>query len=389
VEGQAFTLTTAECAGDQTKVHVNYAGLPAEISVGGRILIDDGLIELRVERFSATDIHCTVLNGGKISSRKGVNVPGVKLNLPYMSDQDRADLRFIAANPFSYVAASFVRSAEDIRDIREELLKHGCKDMKIIAKIENAEGINHIEEIMEAADGIMVARGDLGVEVPLEEVPVLQKHLIRSANRCGIPVITATQMLESMIEKPRPSRAEISDVANAVYDGSSAIMLSGETAAGKYPVEACNYMAHIAERTEQDIHYRKRFLTREYAENSTITHAVAHAAVMTAHDLNCTAILTMTESGKTALHVSKFRPEPSIVACTPREETYHRLALYWGVIPLRIPQCDNADALSAVSVATAMKARLLHEGDRIVITAGIPLGQSGATNTLKVSVIGE
>jgi pyruvate kinase len=388
-EGQTFTLTTTECDGDRSRVYVNYAGLPADVSVGGHILIDDGLIELRVDAKTDTDVTCTVLNGGQVSSRKGVNVPGVKLCLPYISSQDRVDLRFIASHPFSYVAASFTRSADDIHDIREELRRHGSKNLKIIAKIENAEGLQNIDAIMEAADGIMVARGDLGVEVPLEELPVLQKQLIKNAFGRGKPVITATQMLESMVQKPRPTRAETSDVANAVYDGTSAIMLSGETAMGAYPIEACTHMASIAERTERDIDYQKRFLSREHSRESTITNAVARAAVTTAHDLNCQAILTMTTSGKTARHIAKFRPALPIIACTPSEETYHQLALIWGVVPLMVPECDSTDDLTALSSSAALKARLLRDGDMTVITAGIPLGQSGATNLLKVKVVGE
>jgi pyruvate kinase len=316
-------------------------------------------------------------------------VPGVKLRLPYISSQDRVDLRFIAENPFSFVAASFVRTAADVQAIRKELDRVGNNEIKIIAKIENAEGLQNIEAIMDTADGIMVARGDLGVEIALEELPVLQKKLIKNAYRRGLPVITATEMLESMIYKPRPTRAETSDVANAVYDGTSAIMLSGETAAGAFPVEACSQMAHIAERAEKDIHYHKRFLTREYVMESTITNAVARAAVTTAHDLNCHAILTMTKAGQAARHISKFRPAPPIIACTPSAETYHQLSLSWGVLPLMIPECDSTDALKAASTAAAIKAGLLREGDMTVITAGVPLGRSGATNLLRVHVVGE
>ncbi|MDR1737018.1 MAG: pyruvate kinase, partial [Oscillospiraceae bacterium] len=299
-EGQTFTLQTEECEGDARRVSVSYAGLPEDVSVGGHILLDDGLIDLRVESKTDSQIVCAVLNGGPISSHKGVNVPGVKLRLPYIDSRDRADLRFIASQPFSYVAASFTRSADDIRALREEIRRHGASDIKIIAKIENAEGLQNIDAIMDAADGIMVARGDLGVETPLEELPVLQKMLIQNAYRRGMPVITATQMLESMIKNPRPTRAETSDVANAVYDGTSAVMLSGETAAGVYPAEACHVMAQIAQRTERAIDYKKRFLTREYTEENTITNAVARAAVTIAHGLNCQAILTLSETGRTA-----------------------------------------------------------------------------------------
>ena len=390
IEGQTFTLTTLECSGDAHRVHVNYPGLPGDIAAGGHILLDDGLIDLLVCSKTDTDIVCTVLNGGYISSRKGVNVPGTKLRLPYISSQDRDDLRFIASHPFSYVAASFVRSVDDICAIREELARHGRKDLKIIAKIENAEGLQNIDSIMDTADGIMVARGDLGVEVPLEELPVLQKKLIKDARHRGVPVITATQMLESMVSKPRPTRAEISDVANAVYDGSSAVMLSGETAVGAFPFEACHCMSRVAERTERDINYHERFKTVEYERKGTVTNAVARAAVTTAHELNCRAILTMTKSGNTARNIAKFRPAPPIIACTPSAGTYHQLAFNWGVIPLMIPECDSsATDLEALSVSAAKQAGLLQAGDSAVFTAGIPLGQIGATNMLKVNVVGK
>ena len=385
--GQSFTLTTAECEGNKDRAHVDYAGLPGDVTAGDRILLDDGLIELRIDCVNGTEIDCTVLNGGPISSKKGVNLPEVKVRLPYISKQDLADLRFIASRPFSYVAASFTRTAADIREIRKELKRYGGENIKIIAKIENAEGVQNIGSILEAADGIMVARGDLGVELSLKEMPVLQKKLIQNAYRRGMPVITATQMLESMIHNPRPTRAETSDVANAVYDGTSAVMLSGETAAGAYPVEACRYMSEISEYAESDIDYHKRFLTREYALESTVTNAVAHAAVMIAYELSCKAILTMTESGTTARHISKFRPASPIIACTPSDKTYHQLALLWGVTPLMIPECESTDALTSVSTAAAIKARLLEEGDMTVITAGIPLGQAGATNFLNVYVM--
>jgi len=389
IEGQIFTLTTAVCDGDSTRATIDYAGLPEDVAIGGRILIDDGLIELRVDSKTGSQIVCTVLNGGPISSHKGVNVPGVELRLPYISTQDEEDLRFIASHPFCYVAASFVRCAADIAAIRAELARHGNTNMKIIAKIENAEGIENYDEILSAADAIMVARGDLGVEVPLEELPVLQKKLIKAARHRGVPIITATQMLESMVAKPRPTRAETSDVGGAVYDGSSALMLSGETAVGAYPIEACSCMARIAERTEGDINYHERFKTVEYERKGTVTNAVARAAVTTAHEMHCRAILTMTQSGNTARNIAKFRPAPPIIACTPLPETYHQLAFNWGVIPLVIPKCGSADELEATSVSAAIRADLLQAGDTTVITAGIPLGQIGATNMLKVNVVRE
>ncbi|MCL2695769.1 MAG: pyruvate kinase [Clostridiales bacterium] len=389
-EGQIFTLTTTPCDGDASRAFINYRGLPEDVTVGGRVLIDDGLIELRVDSKTDTDIVCTVLNGGPISSHKGVNVPGVALRLPFISAQDAEDLKFIANHPFCYVAASFVRNAADIAAIRAELARHGCENMKIIAKIENAEGIENYDEILSAADAIMVARGDLGVEVPLEELPVLQKKLIKDARHRGVPVITATQMLESMVSKPRPTRAEISDVANAVYDGSSAVMLSGETAVGLFPFEACRCMARVAERTENDINYHERFKTVEYERKGTVTNAVARAAVTTAHELNCRAILTMTKSGNTARNIAKFRPAPPILACTPSHDTYHQLAFNWGVIPLIIPECDSSTTdLETLSVWAAVRADLLQQGDTAVFTAGIPLGQVGATNMLKVNVVGK
>ena len=388
-QGQEFTLTASECEGDASRAQVSYPGLARDVSAGSRILLDDGLIDLRVARVDGPDIVCIVMNSGAVSSRKSVNIPGVTLNLPYISPQDRNDLRYIASQPFSYIAASFARRAEDIEEIREELKSRGRGDIKIIAKIENGEGLQNIESIMETADGVMVARGDLGVEVPLEDLPAIQKQLIKDASWHGITVITATQMLESMVNNPRPTRAEVSDVANAVYDGTSAIMLSGETAMGAYPVEACRIMAQIAEKSEADIDYRKRFyIRRDKPHEDNVTNAVANAAVNTAYSLKCAAILTMTVSGNTARHISKFHPATPIIACTPSKTTYRQLALLWGVTPLEIPECDSTDALTAASVSAAVKANLLREGDVVAVTAGIPLGQSGATNYLNVHTVG-
>jgi len=388
-EGQTFTLTTIECPGNSERASVTYSGLPGDVAQGGRILLNDGLIALRVENKTDTEITTTVLNPGVVSSRGGVNVPGVKLQLPFISSADRADLRYIASQPFSYIAASFTRNAGDVRALREELSRHDSRDIKIIAKIENMEGLQNIEAIIDEADGIMIARGDLGVEIPLEELPILQKRLIADSYRIGIPVITATQMLESMITNPRPTRAEVSDVANAVCDGTSAVMLSGETAVGAYPVEACRFMAQSAERMEQSIDYHKRFLDREHNRENTVTNAVARAAVTTAYDLNCHAILTMTETGSTARNIAKFRPASPIIACTPSETTYQQLSLIWGVTPLIIPEGTDAGRLMFDSTAASIEAELLRDGDMIVFTAGLPLGRSGATNLMRVYVAGE
>ena len=388
-KGRDFTLTTEETPGDECHAKESFLDLPNDVRPGSKILIDDGLIELKVENCTATEIHCTVMNGGTISSNKGVNVPGVRLSMPYVSSADRADFHFIVENDFDYIAASFTRTADDLMAVREELDRLGCRNMRLIAKIENAEGVANIDEILRVADGIMVARGDLGVEIPMEEIPVLQKKLIAKAYNGGKQVITATQMLESMMHNPRPTRAESTDVANAIYDGTSAIMLSGETAAGEYPVEAVETMARIALRTERDIDYKKRFRNRGTEDLLNVTNAISHATCAAAHDLNAQCIITVTLGGTTAKMISKFRPDCPIVGCSPVPKVVRQMALSWGVEPLLIEIKENSDELFTHAVERAQVGGLIREGDLAVITAGVPLGTSGTTNMLKVHVVGE
>lgn len=389
-DGAQFTLTTKQVTGDSSRACVSYENLVRDVGPGDRILLDDGLIELAVESVSGADITTRVMHGGDISDRKGVNIPDIRLNMPYICEKDRADLRFIVETGFDFIAASFVRSDEDVREIREEL-RHigGDSRIRIIAKIENAEGVQNIDAILAVSDGLMVARGDLGVEVALEELPALQKALIKKAYHNGKSAITATQMLESMIHNPRPTRAETSDVANAIYDGTGAIMLSGETAAGKYPAEALAVMAKIAERTERDIHYDKRFQKNSYNPEPSVTNAISHATVTTAHDLSAAAILTVTLTGTTARNVSKFRPLCPIIACTPDPVTQRQLKLAWGVTPLLTAQETDTAELFAHAVDKAEEEGLVKKGDLVVITAGIPVGHSGTTNMIKVHEVGE
>jgi len=386
--GQAFLLTTRQVPGTSEQAHVTFPGLPNDVSCGSRILIDDGLIELRVEKCVGTDIFCAVLNGGTLSSKKSINVPGVKLSMPYMSEQDREDLRFAVQEDFDFVAASFTRSGEDVRTLRHELERCGGHKLRIISKIENAEGVENIDEIISLSDGIMVARGDLGVEIPLEEIPVIQKKLIKKAYNAGLQVITATQMLDSMMKHPRPTRAESTDVANAIYDGTSAIMLSGETAAGSYPLEALMTMGVIAERTERDIDYKKRFLHHDIGPQPNVTSAISHATCTSAHDLGAVAIMTVTKSGKTARMISKFRPDSPIICGTTEKKVWRQMNLSWGVIPIMVQEQENTDALFEHVVGVATEENLVRSGDLVVITAGVPLGVSGTTNLLKVHLVG-
>ncbi len=386
--GAPFTLTTRPVEGTDTIVSVSFSGLPNDVSKGSRILIDDGLIELLVEETTATDILCTVVNGGPVSANKGVNVPDVSLSLPFMSERDRSDVRFACEVEADFIAASFTRQAEDIVEMRSELEKNGNHNIRIIAKIENSEGVDNIDSILKVSDGIMVARGDMGVEIALEEIPSIQKKLIHKGYNAGLQVITATQMLDSMMKNPRPTRAETTDVANAIYDGTSAIMLSGETAAGAYPIEAVKTMARIAERTERDINYKKRFASRELSASPNVTNAISHATVTTAHDLDAAAILTVTKSGATARMICKFRPACPIICCTTDPVTRRQMSLSWGVIPIMGDEKDNVDDLFDHAVEQATRAGLLNSGDLVVITAGVPLGVSGTTNLLKVHMVG-
>lgn len=389
IEGSLFILTTEQITGNSQKASVSYEGLVRDIAPGNRILLDDGLIELMVEQVSGTEITTRVINGGFVSNKKSVNVPGVSLNIPFISAKDRADLRFITEIGFDFIAASFVRSDADIKQMREELHRMGGESIKIVAKIENAEGVRNADAILAASNGLMVARGDLGVELAFEELPIIQKELIKKAYRQGKNVITATQMLESMIKNPRPTRAETSDVANAIYDGTSAIMLSAETSVGKYPVEALKTMARIAERAENDIDYLKRFRLSAYKPETSVTNAISHATVTTAHDLGAAAILIVTKSGYTARNVSKFRPLCPIIVCTPDPIVQRQLKMAWGVIPLLTKEETNTADLFTSAVEAALAGGYIHAGDLLVITAGIPVGVSGTTNMLKVHEVGE
>ena len=353
------------------------------MEVGNIILIDDGLIEMVVEEIDETDIICTVVNGGPISNNKGVNVPGAVLSMPYISDVDRSDIMFGCDMGFDFLAASFVRTKEDILEVRK-IIDESNSHMKIIAKIESMQGIQNLEEILEVSDGIMVARGDLGVEIPMEEVPVVQKKMIKMAEAQGKHVITATQMLESMIKNPRPTRAEITDIANAIYDGTTAIMLSGETAAGLYPVEAVKTMAKIAERTEQAIDYNGRMKRRESIENFDVTTAISHATCTTAMDLKAAAIITVTISGFTAGMISRYKPSCPIIACSVSPRICRQMSLYWGVTPLWIARESTTDDLFDVAVHAAEEAGYIKSGDKAVLTAGVPLGVSGKTNMIRV-----
>lgn len=386
--GQEFILTTTDCEGDQHKASITYKNLPNDITVGTRILIDDGLIEMRVNVIEGTDIICTVINGGTISDRKGINVPNVELSMPYISQQDYADIRFGIENGFDFIAASFVRCAADVEEIQAILREHDCKTIDIIAKIENNQGVENIMEIVKVADGVMVARGDMGVEIPLEDVPSIQKKIIKAVYQSGKQVITATQMLESMIKNPRPTRAEATDIANAIYDGTSAIMLSGETAAGKYPVEALKTMVRIAVRTEDDINYHNRFKESRILTNKNITNAISHATVTTAEDLGAAAIVTVTKSGFTAKMISKYRPSCPIVSCSPDEHVCRKLNLAWGVTPIIMEDKTDTDELFDHAIQAALDAELVKAGELTVITAGLPLGVSGTTNLIKVHVAG-
>ena len=387
-EGQTFTLTTNPIEGDENQVSISYPNLIYDIEVGTTVLIDDGLIEMYVTDMTPTDIICKVKNGGIISSRKGVNVPGIHLTMPYISDKDHLDILFAIEHDYDYIAASFVRSAEDVEDIRKILKKYKSQT-KIIAKIENLQGIQNIDSIIEAADGIMIARGDMGVEIPYEDVPVLQKEIIKKVYNSGKQVITATQMLDSMIKNPRPTRAEATDVANAIYDGTSAIMLSGETANGKYPVEALKTMIKIAVRTEADIDYKKRFRMRDdrYCK-SDITEAISRATVTTAHDLDAKMIITVTTSGRTARMISRFRPSCQIMGCTTDPKVYRQLSMAWGVTPLLIDLEHDTFELIEHAIQAVEDASYLKDGELAVVTAGVPLGTSGTTNMIKVQIAG-
>lgn len=385
--GQEFTLTTENIVGDQDRCAITYSDLPQDVRAGDTILLDDGLVRLTVLETLPTAIRCRVENDGVMNDRKGVNVPNVRLSMPYMSQRDREDILFGVQQGFDYIAASFVRTAADVREIRR-LLDQQNSSIQIIAKIENQEGVSNVADILAAADGIMVARGDMGVEIDFTEIPIIQKEIIAQCVACGKPVITATQMLDSMMEHPRPTRAEITDVANAIYDGTSAIMLSGETAAGKYPVEAIQTMDAIAQRTESDINYAKRMRNMANQGRLSIAAATAHAACTTAMDIGADAILTVSKSGTTARLVSRFRPGTTVAALLMDPQVQRQMALYWGVVPLTMPRASSTDELVEFAVQAAEEAALVKQGDLVVVTAGVPVGVSGTTNMIRVRQVG-
>ena len=387
-KGQTFVLTTEDIVGNAEIVSITYKQLYKDVKPGDSILIDDGLIGMEVQKIEGEEIVCQVKNGGFISNHKGVNVPGVELKMPFVSQKDYEDIVFAAEQDYDFIAASFTRTANDILEIRKILEEKGGQYIHIIAKIENMQGVENCEEILRVADGIMIARGDMGVEIPLEEVPVIQKKLIRMALKASKPVITATQMLDSMIKNPRPTRAETSDVANAIYQGTGAIMLSGETAAGAYPVEAVRTMARIAERTEKDIDYSREFKPRRLAERPDVTNAISHATCTTAMDLNAAAIVAVTKSGRTVGRIAKYRPSCPVIGCATHSRVCRQLSLMWGVIPVEMQEEETADELFDHAVKLTEDKGLISRGDLVVITAGVPLGLSGTTNMLKVQVAG-
>lgn len=387
-KGQLFTLCTGDVEGDAEHVSITYADLPADVQPGTTILIDDGLVGLTVEAVSKTEIQCCVNNGGVISDRKGINVPDANLSMPFISRKDREDILFGIQENVDFIAASFTRTEEDILAIRKLLTDNGGKGISIIAKIENMQGVQNIDSILAVSDGVMVARGDLGVEIPLEQIPIIQKMIIRKAYSRGKQIITATQMLDSMIKNPRPTRAEATDVANAIYDGTGAIMLSGETAAGLYPVEAVRTMARIAQVAEASIDYVQRFRDSVPRPSANITNAISHACCTSAQDLNATAVVTVTKTGFTAKMLSRFRPGCPIIACAPVERVVRQLCLSWGITPLLIEEVTDTDELFERAVDAGIDAGLLHKDDLIVMTAGVPLGISGTTNLMRVHVVG-
>ena len=385
--GQKFVLYSEEREGDAGGVSITYPNLYQDVEPKTTILLDDGLVEMEVAQIQEKDIVCQVVNGGRVSDRKGVNVPDVKLSMEFLSEKDKEDILFGIENDVDFVAASFVRRADDIHRMRKFLDNHGGYDIRIIAKIENREGVENIDEIFEAAEGIMVARGDMGVEIPYEEVPVVQKMLIHKGIKAGKQIITATQMLDSMIKNPRPTRAETTDVANAIYDGTSAIMLSGETAAGLYPVESLETMVRIAERTEQDIDYRKRFLARDRQADPDITDAICHATCMTALNLNAKAIVTVTKSGHSARNIAKYCPSCGIICGAMDEKVARQLNLVWGTEPAILEKKKDLFELFDHALEVGKEQGYLEDGDVAVITSGVPIGVSGTTNMIKVQTV--
>ena len=388
-QGDEFILDTEDVPGNQSQVSVTYQNLHKELFEGCRVLVDDGLVELRVRKIEGSRIHCVVDNGGSLSNNKSINIPDVAIQLPSLTEKDREDLKFAVEQDYDFIAASFVRKASDVEDVRTCLRSFGGENIRIISKIENREGVENLDEIIQASDGIMVARGDLGVEIPAQEVPILQKRMSKSTIRQGKPVITATQRLDSMIRNPRPTRAEVSDVANAVFDGSSCVMLSGETASGKYPVEALKTMADICEAAEGAIDYWGRFRESSLISGAaSINDAITHSCCLTAMDLGASAILAATKSGYTAKVISRFRPACPIIAECQSEQTRRQLAISWGVQPYLTGEVDSTDRLFSVAIEVARKEGAVKSGDTVVITAGVPIGISGTTNLIKAQIVG-
>jgi pyruvate kinase len=388
-ENQSFSLTTKDILGDENIVSVTYTGLPTDVAAGDTILLDDGLIALKVKSIADTDILCEVVNGGSISNNKGVNVPGVKTKLPFVSEKDKSDIIFGAQQQVDYIAASFTRSAQDIKDLRKVLADNGGGNIRIISKIENHEGVDNIDEIMQVSDGIMVARGDMGVEIPFEELPAIQKSILHKCYISGKTAITATQMLDSMIRNPRPTRAEIIDIANAVYDNTSAVMLSGETAMGKYPLESLLAMSKIAIETEKNIDYKKKLKQMNSPINKNVTNAICFSTCESAHALNAAAIISVTKSGHSTRMVAKYRPSCTIIGSTVSEKVYHQLALNWGIQPMISTWKDSTDEIFDQAVDIATKAGIIKNGDVVIINGGMPASVGGVTNTLKVHVVGD
>lgn len=387
VGGQEFILTIRVLEGDEHQVQVSYEDLPKEVTSGDFILLSDGLISLQVLETSTSDIKCRVVNGGELGEKKGVNIPGVPIKLPFLSKKDIDDLNFGIDNEVDFIAASFVRCAEDVLDIRRVLEQRNA-DIDIIAKIESQSGVDAVDDIIKVTDGVMVARGDLGVEIPGEEVPLVQKSMVKKCNQAGKVVIIATQMLDSMIINPRPTRAEVSDVANAIFDGADAIMLSGETAAGKYPVDAVQTMERIAHRAEEVLPYQEILEQKSLQRNLSVTDAISYATCATAMNLGASAIITSTHTGFTARMVSKYRPQADIIAATPQRKILNKLALVWGVHPVVTQNTSGTDALLDESIRCALDNGYINNGDLVVLTAGVPTGFSGGTNLIKVHTVG-
>ncbi|MCL1936365.1 MAG: pyruvate kinase [Defluviitaleaceae bacterium] len=388
-EGNKFILTSEDIIGDENRVSITHNGLSEDVKIGGKILLDDGLIELLIDNITDTNVECTILNGGILKANKGVNLPNVEVSLPSLTEKDIEDIKFAIAEDFDFIAASFVRTANDLKEIKRILKENNGSHIKIISKIENRQGVDNIDEILELTDSIMVARGDLGVEIDPEEVPIIQKSLIKKANKLGKPVITATQMLESMINNPRPTRAETSDVANAIIDGTDAIMLSGETAGGKYPEEAVKMMARIATKTEESLKYNINNPYQNADIKTTPTDAVGYAATSIAKSIEASAIITLTTSGFTANMISKFRPITKTISITPDKTVFKQLNLTWGSIPILADCAAEPKELLAIAVKTMSETNYLKKGDSVVIVSGMPLGIAGTTNNIRIYIIGD